>query len=451
MFLDEATIEVRGGKGGDGCKSFRREKFVPHGGPNGGDGGRGGSVYLVADENTDTLSDFASRKRFEAEKGHNGMGQLCGGRDGEDLLLPVPPGTEVVEFVTDDKGEEQVRKLGDLVRNGDRMLIARGGRGGFGNAHFKSSTRQAPDFAELGEPGHLRRIKLDLKLVADVGIIGYPSVGKSTLISVISAAKPKIAAYPFTTLIPNLGVVHVGERSYVVCDVPGLIEGASEGKGLGDKFLRHIERCGVLLHVLDTGRALREGEEPDPQALIDDYRMIRKELKAYSPTLAEKRELVILHKTDLVNHETAALEKALKKAKISIFLTVSSATRFHVDELMKKLLKVVLEERKARTAAAAEMEQKAADAPAVPVLRPHLAKDQMGAFRIEARADGSVHVTGDRLEQFTHMTNFGNDEAVQRFRDVVDRVGLLKALKKHRKSDADTPVFIGDVQVTPYL
>jgi GTP-binding protein len=450
MFLDEATIDVRGGKGGDGCKSFRREKFVPEGGPNGGDGGRGGSVYLVADDNTDTLSVFASRKKFEAQKGQNGMGALCGGHDGEDLLLPVPPGTEVVEILTDYAGEETTKKLGDLVRTGDKMLIARGGRGGFGNAHFKTSTRQAPDFAELGEPGHLRRLKLDLKLVADAGIIGYPSVGKSTLISVISAAKPKIAAYAFTTLVPNLGVVNVADRSYVVCDVPGLIEGASEGKGLGDKFLRHIERCGVLLHLLDISRAFGEDGTVDPKMLVADYKAIRKELKAYSPTLEAKRELVILNKTDLINHESESVEKALKKAKIPVFMSISTATRHGIDDLVKKLLKIVLEERGKRTVAAAENEEKAKATPETPVLRPHLAADQMGAFKVETRPDGSIHVHGARLEQFTQMTNFMNEQAVQRFKNVIDRVGLIKTLKKHRKSDT-MPVYIGGVRVDEHL
>ncbi|MDD5075418.1 MAG: GTPase ObgE, partial [Candidatus Peribacteraceae bacterium] len=238
MFLDHATIDVTGGRGGHGCIGWRHEKFIPLGGPNGGDGGRGGNVILVTDANTDTLSDFAARKRFHAEEGGNGMIKDCHGKDGKDLILLVPHGTMIM-----DAGSGSL--IADLKNPGDRVTVARGGRGGFGNAHFKSAIRRKPDFAEKGEPGEHRNIKLELKLVADAGIIGYPSVGKSTLISVVSSARPKIAPYPFTTLIPNLGVVNVAGRRFILCDVPGLIEGASEGKGLGDQFLRHIERCGI--------------------------------------------------------------------------------------------------------------------------------------------------------------------------------------------------------------
>ncbi len=447
MFLDEATIEVRGGHGGRGTVSWRREKYVPLGGPNGGDGGKGGDVYLMADENTDTLSDYASRKKFEAQKGRFGGGQLRGGKDGEDLVMLVPPGTEVTEIL-DTKGNEK-RHVVDLVNTADRYLIARGGRGGFGNAHFKSSTRQAPDFAELGEPGEMRTLRLELKLVADAGIIGYPSVGKSTVISVISAAKPKIADYPFTTLIPNLGVVTVSGRTYIVCDVPGLIEGASEGKGLGDKFLRHIERCGVLLHVLDVRRALREGDEPDPQILVEDYRAIRRELAAYSPTLAEKRELVILNKIDLVDHKPQAIIKVLKKNKINVFMNISAGTMHGIEQLKKKLLKIVLDERKKRSDAMEMETDRAQEKAKVPVLKPHLVSDRMGAYRITKNDDGAIHVTGQRLEQFTVMTDFSNEGGVDRFRDVLDRVGLLKALKQQRKNEEE--VYIGKVRVDEYL
>ena len=212
MFIDEATITVKGGHGGRGCVSFRREKYIPKGGPDGGEGGDGGDVYLVADENTDTLSDFATRKKFEAEKGGFGRGKNCTGKEGDDMELLVPPGTVVTELAGDGKTVSENELLGDLAHHGDRLLVAKGGRGGYGNSHFKSSTRQAPDFAELGEPGEGKAIKLELKLVADIGIIGYPSVGKSTIISVISGARPKIADYPFTTLVPNLGVVSAGGK-----------------------------------------------------------------------------------------------------------------------------------------------------------------------------------------------------------------------------------------------
>lgn len=446
MFLDEATIDVKGGHGGRGCVGFRREKYEPMGGPNGGNGAKGGDVYLIADENTDTLSDFLSRKKFEAPKGGLGLGKNCNGKEGEDLLLRVPPGTVVTKIITDDAGKEEAVALGDLFTHGDRMLVARGGRGGYGNAHFKSSVRQAPDFAELGEPGESSHLKLDLKLVADIGIIGYPSVGKSTLISVISSARPKIAAYPFTTLVPNLGVVSVHDRNYVVCDIPGLIEGASEGKGLGHEFLRHIERCGALLHVLDISRCLQEGSDPDPELLINDYKAIRNELAAFSPSLAAKKELMVLNKTDLVNHDVKKLEKAFAKAKIKIFMSISCATMSGVDELKKKLLKVVLEEREKREAPVKDENT----VKTIPVLRPHLTSEKMGAYRIDTRPDGSLVITGKRIVQFTVMTDFNNDEGVRRFLDVLDRIGLLKALKKLR-AEGDTPVYIGDVRVDPYF
>ncbi len=444
MFVDEATIEVRGGHGGRGCVGFRREKYIPKGGPNGGDGGRGGDVYLVADENADTLSDFASRKKFEAPAGGFGLGKNCNGKDGQDLFLKAPPGTVVSSVDANGKRTP----WGDLETHGDTMLIAKGGRGGYGNAHFTSSTRQAPDFAELGEPGEAQTIVLDLKLVADIGIIGYPSVGKSTLISVISAARPKIADYPFTTLVPNLGVVNVDDRTYVVCDIPGLIEGASEGKGLGHEFLRHIERCGALLHLLDIGRALREGQTLDVQQLIGDYRAIRSELAAYPPSLAEKRELVVLNKADLVGHEVTSLQRALGKAGIEVFLSISCATRNNLDQLTKKLLRVVLEERKHRELVHADHQEQ--QKKVIPVLRPHLRADRMGAYRIARATDDSILVFGKRLEQFTVMTDFGNEGAVRRFRDVIERVGLLKAIQRI-KGQQEIPVYIGKVRVDGYL
>ncbi|MDD5470046.1 MAG: GTPase ObgE, partial [Candidatus Peribacteraceae bacterium] len=335
MFLDQASIKVIGGSGGRGCVSWRREAFVPKGGPDGGNGGNGGNVYLIADSNTDTLSAYASKKVFKAEIGHFGMGKNCNGKGGEDLLLPVPPGTLIKDAATG-------AILADLPYPGDQVLIAGGGRGGYGNAHFKSSTRQRPDFAELGEPGEEKKIALELKLVADVGIIGLPSVGKSTLIAAISSARPKIADYPFTTLIPNLGVVSVDDRSYVVCDVPGLIGGASEGKGLGIQFLRHIERCGVLLHLLDVSRALGEGNVLDPQVLLADYKTIRAELEAYSPTLSQKQELVLLNKDDLVASHTEEAVTALKKAGVHVFMSISAAAHSGTEELKKKLLPLVL-------------------------------------------------------------------------------------------------------------
>ncbi|MDP7247121.1 MAG: GTPase ObgE [Candidatus Peribacteraceae bacterium] len=434
MFLDEATIDVSGGYGGKGCVSYRREKYVPRGGPNGGDGGGGGNVILIADENTDTLSDYASDKRFGAPKGKMGLGKNMNGRGGEDLLLKVPPGT----VVTGENGEH----LADLSVNGQKVVIAHGGKGGFGNSHFKSSVRQKPDFAELGEPGEEKIIKLELKLVADVGIIGYPSVGKSTLISVISSAKPKIADYPFTTLVPNLGVVDVEDRSYIVCDVPGLIEGASEGKGLGDKFLRHIERCGILLHLLDVSRAL-EGTEVNVEKLKEDYDAIRKELEAYSPTLSKKKEFVILNKIDLIADNSDSIETELKKLGIDIFMSISSATREGTDLLTKKIHPIVLEEREKRVPVKEDPDK-------IPTLKPLDDSNKMGAYQIEKQSDGSIIVSGKRLEQFTVMTDFSKEGAVQRFRDVLERIGLKQTLE-NEIGENDVDVIIGGIPVNNYL
>ena len=436
MFLDEAIITVSGGHGGRGAVSWRREKYEPKGGPDGGNGGHGGDVFFVADPNTDTLSDFAARKKFAAKRGGYGQGRKKHGLDGEDRWLTVPPGTIITDV-------ESGETLADLREVGEQALIARGGRGGFGNEHFKSSTRQRPDFAELGEPGEERRLRLELKLVADVGIIGLPSAGKSTLISVISDARPKIGDYPFTTLVPNLGVVKVSGRRYVVCDVPGLIAGASEGKGLGDKFLRHIERCGLLLHLLDISRATK-GDEVDCEALVSDYQVIRRELERYSPALATKRELVVLGKIDLVAHDVANVIATLQKQNITVAASISAATHHGIDQLKAALLPLVLEERLKREVA----EQNTPVG--LPVLRPHLEDNAMASYRIEQRDNGSIWISGKRLEQFTVMTDFKAEGAVRRWRDVLERIGVYKAIKRaHAQPDA--LVFIGDKDVTAYL
>lgn len=440
MFLDEATIEVKGGSGGKGCVGWRREKYVPKGGPDGGDGGDGGSVIFVANRNTDTLSDYAATKRFEAENGKGGGGQNKGGRNGENLTLQVPPGTVIRDVSAGDTKDAPV--VADLLHDGDTVTVAKGGRGGYGNAHFVSSVRQRPDFAELGEPGDERILKLELKLVADVGIIGFPNAGKSTVISVISAAKPKIADYAFTTIIPNLGVVKSGDRSFVACDIPGLIEGASEGKGLGDTFLRHIERCGVLVHLLDLSRALREGNTVETDALIADYRTIRHELEAYSSTLSSKREVVVLNKIDLVGGEIANIERALRKAEIPLFASISAATKSGTQELVHALLPVVLEARQLR-----EVPTEHKPRP-IPVRLPHAESIKMGAYRIDETADAII-VRGKRIEQLAVMTDMHSDGGVQRFLDVIERVGLQKALERIRNADGENPrpVYIGGVRV----
>ena len=432
MFLDEATISVTGGKGGNGCVSWRREKYVSKGGPDGGDGGHGGGVFIQADPNTDTLSLYRSVKRFEAEKGGFGQGKNKHGKNGNDLLLVVPPGTLVKEG-------DQV--LADLKDPGQEYKVVSGGRGGYGNAHFKSSTRQRPDFAENGEPGEHKQITLELKLVADVGIIGYPSVGKSTLISVVSSAKPKIADYPFTTLIPNLGVVEVDDRSFVLCDVPGLIEQASEGKGLGHQFLKHIERCAILLHVLDVTRAMHDGEL-DAALLKKDYDAIRKELEAYSPTLAEKQEIVVLNKIDVLPDGPDDILAELQQLGVPAEAGISAATHLGTADILRKLLPHVLE--------AKEQADQPKDSEETTVLTPHLEDERMGSYTLSTDEDGTVHVHGKRIEQFTVMTNFHSEGAILRFKDVLRKIGLDKAIAKERKQ-TDAAVYIGNIEVTDFI
>ena len=441
MFLAEAVIDVTGGTGGHGCVSWRREKYVSKGGPDGGNGGNGGNIYVKADSNTDTLSNFASKKKYKAEDGKAGQGTNKYGRSGEDLYVTVPPGTLIFEL-NDSKEHVEGGYFADLANDGDQVLLVSGGRGGYGNAHFKSSVRQRPDFAEKGEPGDSNKLKLELQLVADVGIIGFPSVGKSTIISVISSAKPKIAAYEFTTIIPNLGVVNVDDRSYIACDIPGLIEGANEGKGLGHQFLRHIERCGILVHVLDVSRCLENGE-PNENILVDNYKTIRKELASHSPTLAAKREIIILNKVDLIPDKIDPLITLLHDKDIEVTLSVSAATTMNTDELKRMLLPIVLEER-------IKNNEKEPKAESLQVLTPHLNSNKMGAFRIEKKDDGSLYVYGKRLEQLTVMTEFSSEGGVRRLRDVCDRIGLLRSLKHEGMGD-DTPVYIGEVRVDPYL
>jgi GTP-binding protein len=289
VFIDEVEIEVQAGDGGDGCVSFRRERYRPFGGPDGGDGGRGGDVWLVADSQLHTLLDHRYRKRYRATNGQPGRGKDCNGACGRDCLIRVPAGT----MVFDASGGEQ---LGDLVADGQQLLVARGGKGGRGNLHFKSSTNQAPRQAECGEPGQGRRLRLELKMLADVGVVGYPNAGKSTLVSRLSRARPKIADYPFTTLVPTAGLVAVdAERSFVIADLPGLIKGAHRGAGLGLRFLRHIERCRLILHLVTWEVA----EEPSADALVGRFDSLLEEMSLYSKKLLEKPQLVAISKMDL--------------------------------------------------------------------------------------------------------------------------------------------------------
>jgi GTP-binding protein len=334
-FLDQAKVYIRSGDGGAGSVSFRREKFIEMGGPDGGDGGKGGDVWVEAVDGLNTLIDYRYQQHFKAATGGHGMGRLRAGANSGDVVLKVPAGTQIFE-------EDNETLIADLAKVGDRFRIAKGGNGGFGNAHFKSSTNRAPRHANPGQPGEERWIWLRLKLIADAGLLGLPNAGKSTLLAAVSAAKPKIADYPFTTLHPQLGVVRVGSQSFVLADIPGLIEGAHEGHGLGTRFLGHVERCAVLLHLIDV-----TAEDP-----VAAYRVIRKELKAYSPELAGKPEVIAFNKTDLLSAES--IEDKLKEFKRRVRTTpllVSGATTAGVPEAMKKLLEVIDASRRAGRAA----------------------------------------------------------------------------------------------------
>ena len=347
MFIDEATIRVKAGDGGNGCLAFRREKFVPRGGPSGGDGGKGGDVIMESSERHNTLVHFRFNPEYKAERGRHGEGSNKTGREGEDVALKVPVGTIVYDA---DSGE----KVHDFSSSDDRIVIARGGRGGRGNARFKTSTHQAPREHEEGRPGEERTLKLELKLLADVGLVGYPNVGKSTLISRISAARPKIADYPFTTLQPNLGVVAVGkepnEISFVVADIPGLIEGAHEGAGLGTQFLRHIERTRLLVHLVDVSDA---SGRPDP---VKDFEVIMGELESFGAGLENKPMILVASKCDVANKEKLAkLKRFAKKKRVELF-AVSAVTGEGVEKLEYAMAEKVEEVRKA----ARESNEKAA-------------------------------------------------------------------------------------------
>jgi GTP-binding protein len=329
-FLDEAKIYVRSGNGGAGAVSFRREKFIEMGGPDGGDGGNGGDVWVEAIDALNTLIDYRYQQHFKVRTAGHGMGRLRAGANSDDIVLKVPTGTEVYE-------EDNETLIADLAKPGDRVRIARGGNGGFGNAHFKSATNRAPRHANPGIEGEERWIWLRLKLIADAGLLGLPNAGKSTLLAAVSAAQPKIADYPFTTLHPQLGVVKVAGNSFVLADIPGLIEGANEGHGLGTKFLGHVERCAILLHLIDV-----TGDDP-----VKAYRVIRKEVKDYGPEISEKPEIIAFNKIDAIsetelNSKLVDFKKRLKKTPILI----SGATGKNVDDTMKRLLTIIQKDRK---------------------------------------------------------------------------------------------------------
>jgi GTPase len=347
MFIDEAKIRVKAGDGGNGCMAFRREKFVPRGGPSGGDGGKGGDVVMESTQRHNTLMYFRFNPEHKAERGEHGMGSNCTGREGKDIVLKVPVGTELYDAET---GE----LVHDFSRPDERIVIAKAGRGGRGNQHFATSTHQAPREHELGRPGEERTYRLELKVLADVGLVGYPNVGKSTLISRISAAKPKIADYPFTTLEPNLGVVSIGEapheESYVVADIPGLIEGAHLGAGLGVQFLRHIERTRVLVHLVDVSDA---SGRPDP---VEDFKVIMGELKSFGHGLDEKPMIVVASKADVANPEKLKKLKAMAKRKKLPFYEISAVTGLGIEKLKYAIGERVSELRKEHAQAEVNLE-----------------------------------------------------------------------------------------------
>ena len=419
MFIDEAVIEVEAGRGGDGCVSFRREKHVPCGGPDGGDGGDGGSIMLVADTHLSTLLDFHYKRRYKASSGGHGSGSNRKGRNGKSITLRVPVGTLVYDADTGDL-------LADLSRPGMRFVAARGGKGGRGNAHFATPTRQTPRFAEKGLPGERRTLRLELKLLADVGIVGMPNAGKSTLISRISAAKPKIADYPFTTLVPNLGVVQYQDQSFVVADIPGLIEGAHAGVGLGHQFLRHVERARLLLYLLDVSPFATAPP-------LEAFETLQRELELYNPDLARKPALVALNKIDaLAPDERAAVDSVRRTIEAQGYevFALSAYTGEGLEALLARLAQRV-----------AELP------PPEPLIEPapEVAKPVRQPTRVFK--DGEVFVVEGTLPlEIVQRTDFGNHEAVLRMQKRLKGLGVFRRLQELGAQEGDT-VRIGDVEL----
>jgi GTP-binding protein len=412
-FYDRAQIMVQAGDGGDGSASFRREAHVPRGGPDGGDGGRGGHIYLLADQHLNTLLPFREQRRFKASRGGNGGGSRKHGRDGQDLIVRVPPGTVARTTIGGESYEV------DLAAPGMRLLAARGGKGGLGNVHFATSTHQVPRIAELGQPGEAYEIDLELKLLADVGLVGFPNAGKSTLLSIISAARPKIGAYPFTTLQPNLGVVGVGDYSFVVADIPGLIEGAHRGVGLGFDFLRHVERTRLLIHVVDAAGV--DGRDP-----LDDYRQINEELLRYQPELARRPQIVALNKADLPEAQANLdrLRAGIELPSADVF-AISGATRAGVDALVQHVATRLLELPGPDRAPRDELL-----AWPVPEVDERL-------FSIEPEGDG-WRVRGKKIERLISMTNFAQSESLMRIQRVLQASGISDALLEAGVQEGDT-------------
>lgn len=422
MFLDQVTIDVKAGKGGDGMVAFRREKYVPDGGPAGGDGGHGGDVILVVNEGLRTLMDFRFNRHFKATPGENGMSKGMHGRGAEDTYVKVPPGTTV-------RDAETGALLGDLVTEGQTLVVARGGRGGRGNTRFASPRNPAPELAENGEPGQERKIELELKVLADVGLVGFPSVGKSTLLSVISSARPKIGAYHFTTLVPNLGVVTTTDgRSFAVADLPGLIEGASQGVGLGTQFLRHIERTRVILHVIDMSGM--EGRDP-----YEDYLAINKELESHNLRLLERPQIIVANKMDMPESEEnlKAFKEKLQAQKTDEF--AADIPIFPISAVSKKGLQALLN-------ATADLLE---TTPEFPLYDEEIEEDVVHygyqsdepEFDITREPDATWVLSGDKIEKLFQMTNFAHDETVMRFARQLRGLGVDEALRARGAKDGD--------------
>lgn len=412
MFIDRARIFVQSGKGGDGMSSFRHEKFVPKGGPNGGDGGQGGNVVLVADRNVNTLVDFRYRRLFKAKPGGKGEGSNKYGRNAEDLLITVPLGTIV-------KDEESGQIMADLSRDGQQAIVAKGGRGGRGNWHFRTSANRTPTFAERGEPGEERWLRLELKVLADVGLLGYPSVGKSSILRKVSAAQPEVAAYHFTTLNPILGVVDLPDhRSFVMADIPGLIDGASEGVGLGHDFLRHIERTKILIHVLDVSGM--EGRDP-----IDDYEKINAELAKYSEKLSRKLQIVAANKIDLLDDDSDNLERLMDymAAKGVEVYPICAMNGDGMDRLLERVWTLLEEYVEEADETTEEVVYKAENKP---------------DFEVTRDTDGAFVITGARIENLVAMTNFDDDQSLRRFQRIWRYMELDKLLQEHGIQEGNT-------------
>ncbi|SHK60513.1 GTPase ObgE [Desulforamulus aeronauticus] len=416
MFYDRAKIYIKGGDGGNGCIAMRREKYVPLGGPWGGDGGRGGDLIFVADEGVNTLQEFRYKRHFKANRGTHGMGKNMHGAAGEDLVVKVPAGTVVREA-------ESGRLIADLVEDGQRIVVAKGGRGGRGNMRFASAVNKAPRIAEKGEPGEELWVELELKLIADVGLIGFPNAGKSTFISMVSAAKPKIADYPFTTLVPNLGVVAVGDDSFVLADIPGLIEGASQGVGLGHEFLRHTERTRLLIHVVDI--AGTEGRDP-----VEDIKTINRELELYDTRLAERPQIIAANKMDVqpqADENLARLREALGD-NYEIF-PISAATGEGLDKVVRRVADLLEE---------------------LPKIAPEESPEELvtvfeptDRFNINRDFDGNWRVTGREIERHVAMTYLEEEESVERLQKIMRLMGLEKGLIESGVREGDI-VRIGD-------